>query len=347
MGFRIRKSKSFGPLKINLSKSGIGWSVGTKGARYTHRADGKKQTTLSIPGTGISYVDVKGKSKNSNTNYNTNNTLQDNYSSNQNLQNNNKKPPFYKRLWFMWIMLFILPPVGIALMWLFSNLGKKTKIVLSIVFGLFTLIRFSSNSNNQNLQASKPVVHSESESSANEIKTNDAIDQDKKEEIKLTGWQNSDGNSYYYDNDGNKKTGWVNDNGTYYYLNTLGIMQTGWLQDAGKWYYLNKNGSMACNTTIDGYNLASNGVMQEKAVVNTDANGSSNKSSSTASSFNNASKDVTTNESAPSEKTVYWVSGGKSYHYNRNCPTLKRSKNVLSGSASTCPKTDPCDVCAK
>lgn len=33
MGFYIRKSFSFGPLRINLSKSGLGVSVGVKGAR--------------------------------------------------------------------------------------------------------------------------------------------------------------------------------------------------------------------------------------------------------------------------------------------------------------------------
>ena len=33
MGFYIRKSFSFGPLRLNLSKSGLGYSVGVKGAR--------------------------------------------------------------------------------------------------------------------------------------------------------------------------------------------------------------------------------------------------------------------------------------------------------------------------
>src|SRR5215469_16409017 len=33
MGFYIRKAISFGPLRFNLSKSGVGVSVGVKGAR--------------------------------------------------------------------------------------------------------------------------------------------------------------------------------------------------------------------------------------------------------------------------------------------------------------------------
>ena len=56
MGFRFRKSFKVGPFRTTISKSGISTSVGVKGARITKRADGKTQTTLSVPGTGISYV---------------------------------------------------------------------------------------------------------------------------------------------------------------------------------------------------------------------------------------------------------------------------------------------------
>lgn len=56
MGFRFRKSVKIGPARINLSKSGIGYSVGTKGLRFTKKAGGGTRTTASIPGTGISYV---------------------------------------------------------------------------------------------------------------------------------------------------------------------------------------------------------------------------------------------------------------------------------------------------
>ena len=57
MGFRFRKSISVGKFgRINISKSGIGYSVGTKGLRFTKTATGKNRTTASIPGTGISYV---------------------------------------------------------------------------------------------------------------------------------------------------------------------------------------------------------------------------------------------------------------------------------------------------
>lgn len=54
MGLRYRRSKKLGPFRINLSGSGVGWSVGGKYFRYTQPAKGKAYTTTTLPGTGIS-----------------------------------------------------------------------------------------------------------------------------------------------------------------------------------------------------------------------------------------------------------------------------------------------------
>lgn len=61
MGRRYRKSIKLGPLRINLSKSGVGYSVGNKFYRVTKKANGGMRTTATLPGTGIS--DVKDYSK--------------------------------------------------------------------------------------------------------------------------------------------------------------------------------------------------------------------------------------------------------------------------------------------
>lgn len=73
MGFRYRKSKNIGPFRINLSKSGVGWSVGGKGFRYTKKANGGTRSTTSIPGTGMSWV--KDYSNKSNTRNNKKNIV--------------------------------------------------------------------------------------------------------------------------------------------------------------------------------------------------------------------------------------------------------------------------------
>jgi hypothetical protein len=67
MGLRFRKSVNLGGgFRVNLSKSGVGYSFGGKGYRYTKKAGGGTRTTASIPGTGLSYVhDTSGKKRNS------------------------------------------------------------------------------------------------------------------------------------------------------------------------------------------------------------------------------------------------------------------------------------------
>lgn len=89
MGFRLRKSVSLfgGAFRINFSKSGIGYSYGGKGARVTKTANGRTRTTLSIPGTGISYVtESGGKKKNRPIQSNSTNNYQSSIDSDQILE---------------------------------------------------------------------------------------------------------------------------------------------------------------------------------------------------------------------------------------------------------------------
>ena len=55
MGWSFRRSKSFGPFRLNFSKSGIGFSFGAPGARIGVNAKGKEYVRGGIPGTGLYY----------------------------------------------------------------------------------------------------------------------------------------------------------------------------------------------------------------------------------------------------------------------------------------------------
>ena len=66
MGLRIKRSLNIGPLRINLSKIGLGFSIGIPGYRKTLTANKRVRTTYNIPGTGISWI--KEKKKNGFTN---------------------------------------------------------------------------------------------------------------------------------------------------------------------------------------------------------------------------------------------------------------------------------------
>ncbi|MFC5861765.1 DUF4236 domain-containing protein [Acidicapsa dinghuensis] len=62
----FRKSLNLGPLRINASKSGLGYSVGGRGFRIGRDAKGRPYKSFSIPGTGIynrTYAGGKAKSR--------------------------------------------------------------------------------------------------------------------------------------------------------------------------------------------------------------------------------------------------------------------------------------------
>lgn len=64
MGFRFRKSIKIAPgIKFNINKKSVGMTFGTRGAHYTVNSKGTRTTSVGVPGTGLSYTDVKTTKK--------------------------------------------------------------------------------------------------------------------------------------------------------------------------------------------------------------------------------------------------------------------------------------------
>ena len=62
------------------------------------------------------------------------------------------------------------------------------------------------------------------------------------------------------------QTGWLKDKGIWYYLESSGAMKASqWFQVSGKYYYVNASGELAVDTTIDGFQVDSNGARVEQA----------------------------------------------------------------------------------
>jgi hypothetical protein len=63
MAWRFRRSLKIGPLRLNFSKSGVGYSAGVRGFRVGQDAKGRTYTAASIPGTGLYNRQYSGASK--------------------------------------------------------------------------------------------------------------------------------------------------------------------------------------------------------------------------------------------------------------------------------------------
>ncbi len=67
-----------------------------------------------------------------------------------------------------------------------------------------------------------------------------------------SGFNNINGNWYYFDEDGNQAYGWQTINDKWYYFNKWGRMSIGWTFISGNWYYFDSEGSLDTGfTTID------------------------------------------------------------------------------------------------
>ena len=56
MGWRFRKRLTFGGLRLNLSRRGIGYSWGLRPFRMGVSSDGRKYVVFTIPWTGLSWM---------------------------------------------------------------------------------------------------------------------------------------------------------------------------------------------------------------------------------------------------------------------------------------------------
>jgi Protein of unknown function (DUF4236) len=63
MGWNLRKSKGFGPVRFTVTRRGISTSVGAGPLRISRGSDGKYRRTVRIPGTGLYNTQVVGGAK--------------------------------------------------------------------------------------------------------------------------------------------------------------------------------------------------------------------------------------------------------------------------------------------
>jgi hypothetical protein len=56
VGWRLRRSISLGGARLNLSRSGVGWSWGIPGLRYGRTALGRAYISIGLPGTGLYWL---------------------------------------------------------------------------------------------------------------------------------------------------------------------------------------------------------------------------------------------------------------------------------------------------
>ena len=134
MGLRFRKSIKIAPgVKINLNKKSTSVTFGGKGVHYTSSSTGKKTASVGIPGTGISYTQTTGQSsKQKKTNKGGSQPMPTNF------QDPDHKKWYQKTGWII-ALLILFFPVGLFLMWKYTNWKKPIKGIITALILIIAL----------------------------------------------------------------------------------------------------------------------------------------------------------------------------------------------------------------
>lgn len=160
MGFRFRKSFKIAPgVKVNFNKKSTGVTFGGKGFHYTVNSKGKKTTSVGIPGTGLSYSTTSDGSSKKKTKKSQGST---------NGMNTANAQKWYQKTGYIILLLVLFFPVGLFLMWKYTNWNKYVKIAISALFALFFIIGIASPSDSDEPTNSNSIVDSSTNEATND-----------------------------------------------------------------------------------------------------------------------------------------------------------------------------------
>ena len=146
MGLRFRKSVKIAPgVKINFNKKSSSVTFGGKGIHYTVNSKGKKTASVGIPGTGISYTQSSRGGSGSKSHKNTKGGEQATMPQN-NFQGSDPNKKWYQKTGWIIALLIFFFPVGLFLMWKYTNWKKPVKGIVTAFILLFAFIGFASPS---------------------------------------------------------------------------------------------------------------------------------------------------------------------------------------------------------
>lgn len=80
-----------------------------------------------------------------------------------------EKTPFYKKNWFVILLIIFIPPAGLIMMWVNKQFGKTARIVLTVVLAIYSIIWLGALVSPKPAQTTQPepTTQSQTQPSAN------------------------------------------------------------------------------------------------------------------------------------------------------------------------------------
>ena len=348
MSLRFRKSIKIAPgVKMNISKKGIGYSVGTKGARVSVGANGRVTRTIGIPGTGVYDTATIGNLNSSNSSHSSeNSSTTSNASGNSYINSSGAKPPkkngclslLLKFLAFC-VALALLPFVWIVcliyLIFLRKRLNiepKKKKLynILAIIFLIISLFAM--------------ILSFDTSIKTLEISVNNTeMDINSEQDINISFTpENADISGIVFESSDDTIASVVNKNDKFYITTNS---KEGNVQISVQ----NEDGSVKSNTlelsVIDKERVEAEKKAQEEAAAKAEAEKKAQEEAAAkAEAEKKAQEEAAAAETAAKEQTVWISSTGSKYHSNPNCSNMQSAQEVTLSDAIAM-GYEPCARC--
>ena len=353
MGLRFRKSIKIAPgVKINLNKKSTSVTFGGKGVHYTASSTGKKTASVGIPGTGISYTQTTGQSnKQKKTNKGGSQPMPT--APQANFQDPDHKKWYQKTGWII-ALLILFFPVGLFLMWKYTNWKKTVKGIITAIILIFALAGIASPNNLEQITLSADTGQTYDINKKISIKaTTTPTDYElSSDDFKCSGGKiniDKQSISFVATKDGSYKI-WAEHDGIK--SNKLTVKVEDKVAIAKQKEKEEQERLAAEKAKKEAEEKAAQEAAAAQAKAEAEAQAAAQAQAQAAAQQQaQAAAQAQAQQQAQQQAeqqaggTVYWVPNGKVYHSTRDCPSLGRSSTIYSGTIAQSGKSSPCKNC--
>lgn len=334
MGFRFRKSIKIAPgVKLNFNKKSTGVTFGGKGFHYTVNSNGKRTSSVGIPGTGLYYTSSSGGNSGSGSGGSGGgNNYGNNYAAPSGGPGHEPPKKNYNLITILLLIFFF--PAGLYFMWAKTSWNKVVKIIISAFWGLMLLIGVAGAIQDSNLPASSSGIQSiEIEEDTVRLDRDDVLNMSKTINVHYSqnysvDILNSDFVFVYSDDSIAKcDVQFLTDS-------SITVRVTGYAPGTTTMHIETTDGTIKSNEiTIE--------VLGRPAAAETTTQETTTEATTTETTIKETTTEATTKDTS---RTVYITPSGSKYHYSKSCAgdnAIERTLNEVKDAY------EPCKKCAQ
>lgn len=350
MGLRFRKSIKIAPgVKINLNKKSTSVTFGGKGVHYTASSTGKKTASVGIPGTGISYTKTTGQSsKQKKTSEGGSQPMPT--APQSNFQDPDHKKWYQKTGWII-ALLILFFPVGLFLMWKYTNWKKPVKGIITALILIIALSGIVSPDKLEQitLKADTEQTYDINQKISIEATTTPSDYELSSSDFKCSGGKITSNNqniSFIATKDGSYKI-WAEHDGIK--SNNLTLKVEDKAAIAKQKAKEEQERLAADKAKKEAEEKAAQEAAEAQAKAEAEAAAQAQAQAEAQQQAQATAQAQAQQQQAQAQQqaggTVYWVPNGQVYHSTRDCPSLGRSSTIYSGTIAQSGKSRPCKNC--